>query len=44
MKKRYVENQLYLPTFTATFGYCHKFNAFDMVYILQALLENPVSF
>ena len=42
-KYRYDESQIYLSTFIASFGYCNKLTAFDMVYAVEALLENNVN-
>lgn len=39
-KYRYDESQIFLSTFIASFGYCNKLTAFDMVYAVEALLEN----
>ena len=39
-KYRYDESQIYLSTFIASFGYCNKYSAFDMVNAVQAILEN----
>jgi hypothetical protein len=40
--ERYDESQIYLSTFVASFGYCNKLTAFDMIYAVEALLENNV--
>jgi len=39
-KYKYDESQIYLSTFIASFGYCNKLTAFDMIYAVEALLEN----
>ena len=39
---RYDESEIFLSTFCASFGYCNKLSAFDMVYSVEALLENNV--
>lgn len=39
-KYRYDESEIFLSTFIASFGYCNKLTAFDMVYSVEALLEN----
>lgn len=39
-KYRYDENEIFQSTFIASFGYCNKLSAFDMVYSVEALLEN----
>lgn len=39
-KYRYDESEIFLSTFCASFGYCNKLSAFDMVYSVEALLEN----
>lgn len=39
-KYRYDESEIFLSTFIASFGYCNKLSAFDMVYSVEALLEN----
>lgn len=39
-KYRYDESEIFLSTFIASFGYCNKLTAFDMVYAVEAFLEN----
>lgn len=39
-KYRYDESDIFQSTFIASFGYCNKLTAFDMVYAVEALFEN----
>jgi len=39
-KYRYDESEIFQSTFIASFGYCNKLTAFDMVHAVEALLEN----
>jgi cell division control protein 45 len=39
-KYKYDENQVFISTFIASFGYCNKLTALDMAHAVSALIEN----